>query len=110
MSIPIVLRVATKQTQYAPLAVLGYCLTRSHFLQPIWAALEWDMQTRQHAPNDKVQDVLVSILAGNTTISQINTTIRPDIPLATAWQRPQFAEQSNLARLLNHIMDFHSDN
>jgi len=103
MSIPIVLRVATKQTQYAPLAVLGYCLTRSHFLQPIWAAREWDMQTRQHAPNDKVQDVLVSILAGNTTISQINTTIRPDIPLATAWQRPQFAEQSNLARLLNQM-------
>jgi hypothetical protein len=105
MSTSIVLRVCAKQTQYTPLAVVGYCLTRSQFLQPVWAGLDWDMQTRRHAPVEKLQDVLVSMLAGNTAISEINTTIRPDRPLATAWHRKQFAEQSTVARLLNRLTD-----
>jgi hypothetical protein len=107
MSIPIVLRVYANHTRYTPLAVLGYCLTRSRFLHPVWDALEWDVQTRRHAPAEKLQDVLVSILAGNTAISQINTTIRPDLPLATSWNREQFADQSNIARLLNRLTEAH---
>jgi hypothetical protein len=107
MSIPIVIRVCAKQTQYTPLAVFGYCLTRSQFLQPVWSVLEWDMQTRRHAPTEKLQDALVGILAGNTAISEINTTIRPDRPLATAWLRKQFAEQSTVARQLNRVTERH---
>jgi hypothetical protein len=56
---------------------------------------------------EKLQDALVGILAGNTAISEINTTIRPDRPLTRAWHRKQFAEQSTVARLLNRLTDTH---
>ena len=54
-----------------------------------------------HAPNAKVLDVLVSILAGCRSVSQVNTRIRPDIALARAWGRESFAEQSTLSRTLD---------
>lgn len=66
MSVPIVLEVFPAHTHYAPLAVLGYCMTRSQFLQPVWKEIEWTMQTRDHSPTEKLQDMLVSIMAGNT--------------------------------------------
>lgn len=103
MAVSIVLEALPTQTEYVPLAVLGYCLTRSQFLAPVWAPIEWTMQTRDHSPTAKLQDMLVSIMAGNTAVYQINTRIRPDLTLASAWQRPQFAEQSNIAKLLDRL-------
>lgn len=91
------------QTQYVPLAVLGHCVMRNHFFSPVWNELEWSMKTREHQPAEKLQDMLVSILAGNSHVSQINTRLRPDLALATAWQREQFAEQSNIARVLDRL-------
>ncbi len=79
MSIPIVLESLSTQTQYVPLAVLGYCVTRSQFLCPVWKSIEWTMKTCDHTPTNTLQDMLVSILAGNTSVSQINTRLRPDL-------------------------------
>lgn len=45
--------------QYMPLAVRGYCLTRSDFLQPL-AGVELKIKTVEHEPVQKLQDVLVS--------------------------------------------------
>jgi len=47
--------------------------------------------------------MLVSILAGNEPVSQINTRLRPDLTLAAAWNREQFAEQSSIANTLNAL-------
>lgn len=90
-----------QDTNFAPLGVLGYCLTRSGFLAPVLSDLVLPIKGVDHAPNAKVLDVLVSILTGCRAISQVNTRIRPDIALARAWGRESFAEQSTLSRTLD---------
>lgn len=91
------------QTQYAPLCVLGYCLVRTKFLQPVWEQVNCSMKVIDHKPVEKLQDMLVSILAGNPSLSKINTRIRPDRSLAAAWGRREFAEQSTISRTLDSL-------
>jgi len=88
------------ETGFVPLGVLGYCLTRTNFLGPVFSELELQIKKIDHEANDKVLDVLVSILAGCRAIYQVDTRLRPDLALAQAWGRGQFASQSNLARTL----------
>jgi hypothetical protein len=89
------------ETSFAPLGVLGYCLTRTEFLAPVWAELDLPLKTVDHAPQAKLLDLLVSILAGCRAVAQVNTRLRPDIALARAWGRECFADQSTLARTLD---------
>ena len=103
MKVQIVLEPLPTHTQYVPLAVLGYCLTRTGFLQPVWGEIDWPMKTIRHTPTEKLQDMLVSILAGNKSVYQINTRLRPDLTLASAWHRERFAEQSTIAETLNAL-------
>lgn len=100
---PTIVRLAemSDETSFAPLGVLGYCLTRTQFLAPVWANLALPLKTVDHAPQAKLLDLLVSILAGCRAIVQVNTRLRPDIALARAWGRERFAEQSTLARTLD---------
>lgn len=107
MEVAIVLEEFPAHTQYVPLAVLGYCLTRTNFLAPVWASMTWTMKTHDHTPVQKLQDMLVSIMAGNTAVSQINTRLRPDLTLAAAWQRRQFADQSQIATVLDSLTTEH---
>lgn len=90
-----------EETGYAPLGVLGYCLTRTDFLSPVWTSLALGLKTVDHSPQAKLLDLLVSILAGCRGIVQVNTRLRPDKVLARAWGREQFAEQSTLTRTLD---------
>ncbi len=71
MAVTIILEDFPAHTQYVPLAVLGYCLTRNAFLSPVWAPISWTMKTHDHTPAQKLQDMLVSIMAGNTSVAQI---------------------------------------
>ncbi len=89
------------ETSYAPLGAVGYCLSRSHFLDILWQALALDLKTVDYAPADKLLEALVSVLAGCRAIVEINTRLRPDLVLAQAWGRPVFAEQSTVARTLD---------
>lgn len=89
-----------QDTQYVPLAVLGYCLTRTGFFAPL-RAVNLNMKTVHHAPVEKLLDSVVSILANCTSIKQVDLRIRPDLVLAEAWGREQFAQQSTLADTLN---------
>ena len=93
------------QTGFAPLGVLGYCLTRTRFLETVFADLSLPLKKVDHQPTEKLQDMLVSILAGCRSVSAINTQIRPDVVLAQAWGRERFAEQSNIARTLDAFSD-----
>jgi hypothetical protein len=93
-----------EDTNFAPLGVLGYCLTRTDFLQPV-LSLHLPQKTVQHSPSDKLLDVLLSILTGCRAITQINTRLRPEIALARAWERAGFAEQSSVARTLDQFTD-----
>lgn len=90
-----------EDTSFAPLGVLGYCLTQTRFLEPVFSLLEFSTKEVAHSVKDKLQDVLLCILTGCRSIAQVNTRMRPDLPLAQAWHRPRFADQSSLARTLD---------
>ncbi len=90
-----------EETQFAPLGVLGYCLTRTHFLDPVLKSVRLPLKTVAHSPASKLLDVLVSILAGCRAIRHMNTRLRPDLALAWAWGRERFVEQATLARTLD---------
>jgi hypothetical protein len=95
------------ETAFAPLGVLGYCLTRSAFLTPLWQGLDLPMKTVHYTPAAKLLDVVVSILAGCRAMAQVNTRLRPDVALAHAWGRERFVEQATLARTLNAFAEPH---
>lgn len=87
-------------TQFVPLAVLGYCLTRTQFLAPL-EGVRVCKKALQHQPHEKLRDILVSILANCSSVHQSDLRIRPDLVLAEAWGREQFAQQSTLADTLD---------
>lgn len=89
------------ETSFAPLGVLGYCMTRTQFLAPIWTELDLPLKTVNHSPEAKLLDLVVSILAGCRAVQQVNTRLRPDVALARAWGRKCFADQSTLTRTLD---------
>jgi len=100
------------ETGFAPLGVLGYCLTRTQFLAPIWTDLDLPLKKVDHSPQAKLLDLLVSIMAGCRSIAQVNTRLRPDLALAQAWGRERFADQSTLTRTLDsfgyaHLTQLH---
>jgi hypothetical protein len=88
------------ETSFAPLAVLGYCLTRADFFAPL-RDVNLNIKVIQHEPAEKFQDIIVSILANCSSVKQADLRIRPDLVLAEAWGREQFAQQSTLADTLD---------
>jgi len=107
MATTIRLTMMPQDTGFVPLGVVGYCLTRTDFLAPVFADLALPIKEVDHSPEAKLIDVLVSLLAGCRAISQVNTRIRPDLALARAWGRECFAEQSTLARTLDAFSPEH---
>ena len=107
MAPSIILAANKHHTPRAPLAVLGYCLTQSQFLAPLWKPVHLTSKVYRHRPTEKLQDILVAILAGCRSLSQVNTRLRPDKALAQAWERPQFADQSTLSRTLDSLESAH---
>src|SRR4030042_2801473 len=106
---PTIVRLAEMpdETSFAPLGVVGYCLTRTQFLTPVWADLRLQLKEVDYTPQAKLLDLLVCILTGCRSIAQVNTRLRPDVALARAWGREQFAEQSTLTRTLDAFSAVH---
>ena len=90
-----------RSTQYAPLAALGAFLQQQDFFAPLWEHVELCSKTVLHEPQQKLLDVVVSILADCASLKQINTRLRPDTALAAAWGRDVFADQSTISRVLD---------
>jgi hypothetical protein len=67
-------------TGFAPLAVLGYCLTHARFFDPL-QEIDVGIKAVQHQPYQKLQDVIVSVLANCSSIRQVDFRIRPDLVL-----------------------------
>jgi len=107
MSVKIDLEEMSGQCSFVPLAVMGYCIGKTRLLQSVWQQIDIPIKTVEHQPLEKLQDVLVSILVGCHSLAQVNTKLRPELTLAQAWQRKQFAEQSSLSRLLDLLTDDH---
>src|SRR5215831_11607516 len=90
-----------RNTQYAPLAALGYFLQQQDFFAPLREHVQLGCKTILHEPHQKLLDVVVSMLADCASLKQINTRLRPDTALAAAWGREVFAEQATITRVLD---------
>jgi hypothetical protein len=89
-------------TKYAPLAALAVRYQRNQTLEPL-EGVQIPMKTREFTPPAKLQQVLLSILAGCVTLSEVNTKLQPEQDLATVWQWERFADQSCLSRTLDAL-------
>jgi hypothetical protein len=89
-------------THYAPLAVLLAHYQTRHTLGPL-ENVPLGMKTRVFRPVDKLTQILVSILAGCETISEVNTKLDGERHLAAVGGWPHFTDQSNLSRMLDKL-------
>jgi hypothetical protein len=87
-------------TKYAPLAALAVRYQRNQILQP-FEGVQIPMKSRDFTPADKLKQILVSILAGCETLSEVNTKLGPEQGLAQVWHWKRFADQSSLSRTLD---------
>lgn len=89
-------------TQYAALAALLVHYQQIEMLQPL-ENVQIRSKVRDFCPFDKVVQLLVSILAGCDTLSEVNTRLGSETKLAQVWGWPRFADQSNLSRSLDQL-------
>jgi len=94
-------------TQWAPLALLGYHLQQRQFFAPLYQHLDLNQKQLRYTSQDKLITCLVSIMSGCQAISHIDTRIRPDRALAQAWGLECFAQQSIVADTLNRFTEIH---
>lgn len=88
-------------TQYAPLGLLLALYKQKQVLQPL-ENVTATAKIVDFSTVDKLQQVLVSILAGCDTISEVNTQLKGD-PLANAGGWDRFADQSTLSIALDSL-------
>ncbi len=87
-------------SHFAPLAVLSAHYQQNHILQPL-EQVAIPMKVRDFRASDKLTQVLLSILAGCTTLSEVNQKLRTETVLAGVWNWSRFADQSSLSRTLD---------
>jgi hypothetical protein len=89
-------------TQYAPLAILMAHYQQNQALQPL-DRVQIAMKQRDFSAQDKLKQVLVSILSGCETFLDINTSLKHELALAQVCGWPRFADQSTLSRCLDTL-------
>ncbi len=89
-------------TQYAPLAALSAHYQHNLTLEPL-QDVQIPMKKRHFRPSDKLIQVLLSILAGCETLSEVNVRLKSEAGLASVWHWDRFADQSNLSRTLDAL-------
>jgi hypothetical protein len=87
-------------TRFAPLAVLSAHYQAQNLLKPL-QKVQIPMRNRYFEPADKLIQVLMSILTGCETLSEVTTNLKPERRLATVWGWDHFADQSSLSRTLD---------
>ncbi len=88
-------------TQYAPLGLLLALYKEKQVLKPL-ENVKTMSKIIDFSMTDKLEQVLVSILAGCDTISEVNTQLRGD-PLAWSAGWVRFADQSTLSLALDAL-------
>lgn len=89
-------------SQYAPLAALCVHYQQNLFFEPL-SQVEIPMRRRDFPAADKLIQVLLSILAGCQTLSEVNGRLKPEGGLAQVWGWERFADQSSLSRTLDAL-------
>jgi hypothetical protein len=89
-------------TQFAPLAALCALYQHNHALEPL-ATVGIPMRMRDFSSASKLVQVLLSILTGCETLSEVNFRLKPETGLAAVWNWERFADQSSLSRTLDAL-------
>jgi hypothetical protein len=87
-------------TNYAPLAALLWCYQQGKMLNRL-DQVEIQMKEREFSGLSKLKQVMISILTGCETLSEVNTRLKSEIALAKVWGWHRFADQSTLSRTLD---------
>lgn len=89
-------------TQYAPLAALMAYYEAEKALEPLQSVTS-AAQSGDFTLAEKLEQTLLSILAGCEYISLVNTKLRPERKLAQVKRITRFADQSTLSRGLDDL-------
>jgi len=89
-------------TCFAPLAVLLALYQDQKQLEPLQQVLI-PMRNRYFEPAEKLSQILISILAGCETLSEVNTILKQEKNLASVLGSDHFADQSSLSRTLDEL-------
>jgi hypothetical protein len=89
-------------TRFAPLAALSALYLQQKRLDSL-RQVEIPMRKRYFEPASKLIQVLLSILAGCETLSEVNSTLKQETALAKVWGWEHFADQSSLSRTLDAL-------
>jgi len=93
-----------KTCHYSPratLAAIGVKLRTLDLLAPIKERVRINQETIKHSPLEKLEDALMTILAGAHGLCEINTRLRSDPALQRAFGRKACAAQSVVQATLN---------
>ena len=102
MAIRIALTDEYCNTQYAPLAVLSAHYQQKQVLEPL-KIVTTSQKKRDFQAFDKLCQVLLSILSGCETLTEVNTKLQSEVGLAQIWTMKRIAEQSTLSRSLDAL-------
>ncbi len=85
----------------ATLAAIGLKIRAMNLLAPIKEMVKIAQKRIKHEPFEKLQDALITILAGAHGLVEINTRLRSDPALQRAFGRNACADQSVVQATLN---------
>ena len=89
-------------TQYASLVAIFAHYQQNQVLQPLEQVANMSKK-RDFSPASKLHQLLLSILTGCKTLSEVNPKLKHELFLAKALGWPRIADQSNLSRLLDGL-------
>jgi len=89
-------------TSYAPLAALFVHYQRHNLFQPL-ENVQIPMRKRDFEPHEKLKQVLLSILAGCETLSEVNPRLKQESVLARVLGISRLSDQSSLSRTLDAL-------
>jgi hypothetical protein len=89
-------------TSHAPLVALFAHYQHKKLLEPL-QRVQIPMRKRDFEPHSKLKQVLLSILAGCETLSEVNPHLRQEQVLADVLGLPRLADQSSLSRTLDAL-------
>ncbi len=88
------------QSEHALLGLLGHKIREARLLEPFHRLINIKQKTVVHTPTEKLQDCLVGMLMGITTLYETNTTLSTEQALWQSWGRSGCADQSTIQRTL----------
>ncbi len=86
---------------HASLCLLGAHLRRTGFFAPLEAHVQIQQKAIKYTPVQKLEMLLVALLAGAKAVSHTSLTVRVDPALVSAFGLPGCAEQSVIAHTLD---------